>query len=161
MPEDRIEEPRPRRTDEKSFTLSDQPKRAILRKVRSSAREVLDLPAGTRLPSAVDKALLAELDRISDRHAKTYLYQTLSNEVSASLKGKIDIGNIIASVAEFAAETSESIVNNPDFIKSLEESAKIQKAKFDAYVAAGFTVEQAFRLLEAEIYSKAELRLGG
>ena len=41
------------------------------------------------------------------------------------------------------------------FLEILRKNAEMQKAKYDAYVTAGFTVDQAFRLLEAEVLGKA------
>ncbi len=41
------------------------------------------------------------------------------------------------------------------YLDILAKNAQMQKAKYDAFVTAGFTEDQAFRLLEAEVLGKA------
>jgi hypothetical protein len=126
--------------------------------VEADARNILGIAAAAPLPSAVQVAVNAEIQRQTQRIAGGYLTSAAIKGVSESLRDSIDIRATVASIAQLAADTAESIANDPQFLKSLEESAKIMKAKYDAYVSVGFSNTEAFSLLEAELYAKAGLR---
>jgi hypothetical protein len=71
-----------------------------------------------------------------------------SVDIASAITSKVAVGKK-AIVAMLAADELGDILN---------KNAELLKRKYDAMVTAGFTDDQAFRLLEAEIYSKGAAR---
>jgi|SRR5688572_21487028 len=110
------------------------------------------------IPKVTKDQLAEAVNAAIDQRVTAYVSQTAKREVATTLWSGNDLAQRIADIAKLAKDSASSIVSNADFIKSLEEGAKIQKAKFDAYVKAGFGKPEAFELLKAEMYAKSKLR---
>jgi hypothetical protein len=65
-----------------------------------------------------------------------------------NVNSRIQSGMTIGKAAMGALAVSQ------DYLDMLASNARMVKAKFDAYVSAGFTDGQAFRLIEAEVAAK-------
>jgi len=65
------------------------------------------------------------------------------------------LGNRLQAKLAVGQQIAQIVSADQQFQDILRKNAQMQKAKFDAYVTAGFTEEQAFRLLEAEVLGKA------
>jgi hypothetical protein len=68
----------------------------------------------------------------------------LGQRVSAQLQTGLGMVNLISEDA--------------NYIEIVKKNANMQKIKYDAYVEVGFSLEQAFRLLEVEVMGKASAR---
>lgn len=65
-----------------------------------------------------------------------------------NVNSRIQSGMTIGKAAMGALAVSQ------DYLDMLASNARMVKAKYDAYVAAGFDEKQAFRLIEAEVAAK-------
>lgn len=72
--------------------------------------------------------------------------------------GSVDVASAITSKMAVGKKAIEAMLATDELGDILKKNAELLKRKFDALVTAGFTTEQAFRLLEAEIYAKGALR---
>lgn len=125
--------------------------------VRNSAErlnvDVAEISGVTRqaLQSSVRKALEEQFAGTFDAAARHSVAEVVSMpELGARLADKLSLGAQMANLVSADAQ----------YLDLLAKNAKMQKAKFDAYVTEGFTEDQAFRLLEAEVMGKAGAKAG-
>ena len=106
--------------------LSDDAKKAIAEAVKAAS----------------EQQTAAQVSRIAAKHAA----QTLGRgvQINEALKSKLEVG----------LEGIKAVGASNEYQNILKENARMLKAKYDALVAVGFTAEQAFKLIEAEVYAK-------
>jgi hypothetical protein len=103
------------------------------------------------LQSSVRKALEEQFTGAFDAAARHSVAEVVNTpELGARLADKLSLG----------AQMATLVSADGQYLDILAKNAQMQKAKFDAYVTAGFTEDQAFRLLEAEVLGKAGAKAG-
>lgn len=103
------------------------------------------------LQTSVRKALEEQVAGAFDAAARYSVAEVIPTpELGVRLTDKLRLGAEMASLVSADAQ----------YLDILAKNAQMQKAKFDAYVTAGFTEDQAFRLLEAEVLGKAGAKAG-
>ncbi len=91
--------------------------------------------------STAEQQVTARVSRLTQQRVADLVTQD-------DLKKRIQSGMTIGKAAMNALALSQ------DYLDMLASNARMVKAKFDAYVAAGFTDAQSFRLIEAEVAAK-------
>lgn len=115
--------------------------------------DVADLGNETRraVQANVRKALEEQFAGAFDEAARHSVAEVVRTpELGVRLKEKLGLGAQMAGLVSADAQ----------YFDLLAKNAQMQKAKFDAYVTAGFSEDQAFRLLEAEVLGKAGAKAG-
>ncbi len=83
------------------------------------------------------------------------LEQVAGQAVKGSAIGVGGAGRVgVAESLRLGLENIKLVSQDQQYLDLLQQSARMTKAKFDALVAAGFTEDQAFRLVEAETLAK-------
>jgi hypothetical protein len=105
-----------------------------------------------------DTARLAVAEKVQEA-VDVQLSKNLTQVAGQAVKGSnIGVGGAgrtgVAESLRLGLENIKLVSEDQQYLDLLQQSAKMTKAKFDALVAAGFTEEQAFRLVEAETLAK-------
>ena len=105
-----------------------------------------------------DTARLAVADKVKeavDTQLSKNLAQIAGQAVKGSNIGVVGAGRTgVSESLRLGLENIKLVSEDQQYLDLLQQSARMTKAKFDALVAAGFTEEQAFRLVEAETLAK-------
>lgn len=105
--------------------------------------------ARTALSASVHKALQEQFSGAFEDSARHSVAELVRGpELKGRISDKLALG---AQMVSFVSADAQ-------YLDILAKNAQMQKAKYDAFVTAGFTEEQAFRLLEAEVMGKAGAR---
>jgi len=103
----------------------------------------------------------AEIGASVQRALETQLvgtFEDAAREAVVELRQPPELSGRLSSKLAIGKQIVEMVTADGQFLDILRKNAEMQKAKFDAYVTAGFTEDQAFRLLEAEVLGKAGAR---
>lgn len=90
----------------------------------------------------------------AEQQASARVSRFAQERVSEALVPKEDLGLRVQAGMAVGKAAMSAFAANKDYLDMLAANAGMVKAKFDAYVAAGFTEDQAFRLIEAEVVAK-------
>lgn len=132
----------------------------ILDEITKEIRAQLGYPAAGPLPNGVAKIIGDAAKDSIKKISATNLHRTAHRIASDKLLGNVNLNAAIGGKIKVGLTGIQSVTANADYMKMLDENAKMMKAKFDAFKKAGFTDQQAFDLLEAEIYAKGAARKG-
>jgi hypothetical protein len=106
----------------------------------------------------MDEAMQTEINStVQATLSKKFANEVISaaeSQVGRRAIGGTDIAGAITSKLAVGKRAIEAMVATSELDDILEKNAQLLKKKYDALVTAGFTDDQAFRLLEAEIFSK-------
>ena len=114
------------------------------------AREDMDEPMKAQIESTVQSTL--------EKRFATEVVSAAESKVGQTAIGGVDIAGAITSKMAVGKRAIEAMLATDELGQILKKNAELLKRKYDALVEADFTEEQAFRLLEAEIYSKGAAR---
>jgi hypothetical protein len=114
------------------------------------AREDMDEAMKAQIQATVQSTL--------EKRFATEVVSATESKVGQTAIGGVDIASAISSKVALGKRAMEAMLATDELGQILKKNAELLKRKYDALVDAGFTVEQAFRLLEAEIYSKGAAR---
>lgn len=102
--------------------------------------------ARAALSASVHKALQEQFSGAFEDSARHSVAELVRGpELQGRISDKLALG----------AQMVGFVSTDAQYLDILAKNAQMQKAKYDAFVTAGFTEEQAFRLLEAEVMGKA------
>ena len=123
-----------------------------------TAQVEANLAAQLGVQQLEDTARLAVADRVREA-VDTQLNKNLAQIAGQAVKGSnIGVGGAgrvgVSESLRLGLENIRLVSEDQQYLDLLKQSARMTKAKFDALVAAGFTEEQAFRLVEAEALAK-------
>ena len=106
-----------------------------------------DMTAAVRdsIQKSFEQRFVDQVNTVSDKHVASELGGV---SISASVQGKL---------ANFAG-IATAVFEDTQYVELLKKNALMMRQKFDALVGAGFSEEQAFRLIEAEVYAKGGAR---
>jgi hypothetical protein len=97
------------------------------------------------IQKSFEQRFLDQVGAVSDKHVSLELGAV---SVQESVKSKL--GNF--------AGIATAVLEDAKYTELLEKNASMMRQKFTALTTAGFTEEQAFRLIEAEVYAKSSAR---
>jgi hypothetical protein len=106
----------------------------------------LDATMKAEIESAVSSSL--------DRRFLSEVTSAAEAGVGHTAARNVDIAQAITSKVGVGARALTAVLAAAEFDEILAKNATLMKKKLDALTTAGFTEEQAFRLIEAEVYSK-------
>lgn len=104
-------------------------------------------------------ALATSVRRVLEEQFTGAFEDAARQSVTEMVRGP-ELGGSLASKLAVGAQLVSLVTADAQFQDILAKNAQMQKAKYDAYVTAGFTEDQAFRLLEAEVLGKAGAKAG-
>jgi hypothetical protein len=97
------------------------------------------------IQKSFEQRFLDQVSAVSDKHVSSEL-------------GGISIGDSVKSKLGNFAGIATAVFEDSQYVELLQKNAHMMRQKFDALVGAGFTEEQAFQLIEAEVYAKGGAR---
>lgn len=113
------------------------------------SEEAVTQQQGPSITQAIEMAAREDLSNIIAESARESVGEILARPPLVDrLKAQLAVGKNIVDL----------VSGNDEYKQILAKNAQMQKSKYDAFVAAGFSEEQAFRLLEAELLGKAGLK---
>lgn len=118
--------------------------------VTGDLRQTLGIEVNDAMHAAIQQAALATAEQQVSARVSRAAQQRVSELVTTpeNVSDRIQSGMTIGKAALGA------LVVNQDYLDMLASNAQMVKAKYDAYVTAGFSESQAFRLIEAEVAAK-------
>lgn len=134
------------------FTIPDE----MLTPIRAQVESTLASQLGVQ--ELDDTAKVAVADKVREAievQVSKNLSQVAGQAVKGSNIGVAGAGRVgVSESLRLGLENIKLVSEDQQYLDLLQQSARMTKAKFDALVAAGFTEEQAFRLVEAETLAK-------
>lgn len=107
------------------------------------------------LSQSVYEAVKLSTEKTLQSRTKTIIQQETDQKVKEILSKGIDPLSRISTRLGDASKGLTHITQNPDVDKVLQETAKLLFKKFSFLKAAGFTDQQAFDLVKAELESQS------
>ncbi len=111
------------------------------------------------LTDETHEALSTSVHRALQEQFTATFEDAARQSAAESVRGP-ELAGRLASKLAAGAKLVEMVSTDNQYLEILAKNASMQKAKYDAYIEAGFTEDQAFRLLEAEVLGKAGVRSG-
>jgi hypothetical protein len=111
--------------------------------------KVSDLPKS--ITSAVDEAV----QTVMDTRAKALIQRDVDSAVKSRMMVGVDAAKQLGARMQAASQGLSIISQDASVDKVLRDTAKLLWKKFDCLKTAGFTEEQAFSLLQAEVAGRA------
>ncbi len=136
------------------FTVPDEmmtPIRAQVEANLAAQLGVQELDDETKV--VVDERVKAAIGVQLERNLELVAGQAVSGSTIGV--GGAGRGQTVSESLRVGLENVRLVSEDQKYLDLLQQSAGMTKAKFDALVTAGFTEEQAFRLVEAETVAKS------
>ena len=133
--------------------MSDRVKAAMVRNLEKDVKKRLKIPRGQQLSPDIRKVIKETVDEATTTAAKSYI----SKAALVEAKGAFRVEDYTAAVRTRLGTALEGVLTvseSEDLQKILDENAKMLYAKMTALVSAGFTADQAFQLIVAEVSAK-------
>jgi hypothetical protein len=106
----------------------------------------------------LDASMKAEIESaVSSTLERRFISEVTSaaeSGIGQAAARNVDVAGAITAKVGVGARAITAVLAAAEFDDILAKNATLMKKKFDALVTAGFTEDQAFRLIEAEVYSK-------
>lgn len=134
------------------FTISDE----MLSPIKAQVEAKIATQLGVQELDDTAKVVVADKVREAiDVQLSKNLSQVAGQAVKGSHIGVAGAGRVgVSESLRLGLENIKLVSEDDKYLDLLRQSARMTKAKFDALVTAGFTEEQAFRLVEAETLAK-------
>lgn len=123
-------------------------------KVEKEFRQSMGIDAATALSEDAKHAIAEAVKVASEQQSAAQVSRSAAKHAAQILGKGIQINEALKSKLQVGLEGIKAVRESNEYLDILKENARMLKAKNDALVAAGFTAEQAFKLIEAEVYAK-------
>jgi hypothetical protein len=110
------------------------------------------------LRQIVDTSIQASINRRVSEQVSLIVDKNVVAAVAGNLQPVPE--DRIGAQLKFGSQYASVIAQNQEYLDLLKQNAKMMHSKFTAYKDAGFSDEQAFSLVEAEVYAKGGTKVG-
>lgn len=123
-------------------------------KVEKEFKQAMGLEAAASLSEDAKKAVSEAVKAASEQQIAAQVSRIAAKHAAQTLGKGVQINEALKSKLQVGLEGIKAVGESNEYTNILKENARMLKAKYDALVNAGFTGEQAFKLIEAEVYAK-------
>lgn len=105
----------------------------------------------TSLPPSLETLVEERVETALNHNVTDLVSNIIDRFIPESVLKQTNLSQLINNRLKEALSGLQRVRQNEDALKIMQENAQLLKNKYDAYVTAGFTAEQSFELILAEM----------